>query len=78
MESEPEKNRAVFDEDFKPEEGKECVGSAHVEKAAEVSKTVAEFLEDKEDSTGDISGDAIKDVTEEVALSDTNAIKERT
>ena len=46
-----------------------------------MSITVAELLEaseDKEDVTGDISGDAIKDVTEEVALSDTNAIKERT
>ena len=36
-----------------------------------------EASEDKEDVTGDISGDAIKDVTEEGAKSDTNAIKER-
>ena len=35
VESEPEKNRAVFDEDLKPEEEKEDVGSAHVEEAAE-------------------------------------------
>ena len=45
-----------------------------------MSITEAELLEaseDKEDVTGDISGDAIKDVTEEGAKSDTNAIKER-
>ena len=44
--------------------------SAPVEEAAEVSITVTELLEateDKEDVTGDISRDAIKDVTEEGA-----------
>ena len=37
VESEPEKNRAVFDEDFEPEEEKEDLASAPVEEAAEVS-----------------------------------------
>ena len=37
VESEPEKNRAVFDEDFEPEDEKEDLASAPVEEAAEVS-----------------------------------------
>ena len=93
VESEPEKNREVFDEDaldFEPEEEEEdvasvpvtdaeVVASVPVEEAEEVSITVAELLEaseDKEDATGDMSGDTIKDVAEEVAKSDANTIKE--
>ena len=82
VKSEPEKNREVFDEDaldFEPEEEDEDVASVPVEDAAEVSITVAELLEaseNKEDVTGDMSGDAVKDITGQVCISDTNTIKE--
>ena len=82
MGSEPEKNREVFDEDaldFEPEEEEEDVVSLPVEDTAEVSITVAELLEaseNKENVAGDMSGDTIKDVTEEVAKSDADTIME--
>ena len=78
MGSEPEKNREVFDEDaldFEPEEEEEDVVSLPVEDAAEVSITVAELLEASENKE-DVTGDTIKDVTEEVAKSDADTIKE--